>query len=182
MAAITSPDYPGERLIVCRNGELAAERRRKRLDLLAATERDLAVVAAAVARARQPLRGKDQIGLKVGAVVNRYKMAKHFELDIGEATFAFRRKTDVIAAEAALDGFYVVRTSLPKRVLGDAATVGAYKSPGRAGVPLAQDRRHPSAADLPLDRAAGAQPRPAMHARLSCSASHARAARPYALR
>ena len=128
MAAITSPDYPGERLIVCRNGELAAERRRKRLDLLAATERDLAVIAAAVARARQPLRGKDQIGLKVGAVVNRYKMAKHFELDIGEATFAFRRKTDVIAAEAALDGFYVVRTNLPKRVLGDAATVGAYKS------------------------------------------------------
>ena len=128
MAAITSPDYPGERLIVCRNGELAAERRRKRLDLLAATERDLAVIAAAVARARQPLRGKDQIGLKVGAVVNRYKMAKHFELDIGEATFAFRRKTDAIAAEAALDGFYVVRTNLPKRVLGDAATVGAYKS------------------------------------------------------
>jgi hypothetical protein len=85
IAAITSPDYPGERLIVCRNGELAAERRRKRLDLLAATERDLAVIAAAVARARQPLRGKDQIGLKVGAVVNRYKMAKHFELDIGEA-------------------------------------------------------------------------------------------------
>jgi hypothetical protein len=128
LAAITSPDYPGERLIVCRNGELAAERRRKRLDLLAATERDLAVIAAAVVRARQPLRGKDQIGLKVGAVVNRYKMAKHFELDIGEATFAFRRKTDVIAAEAALDGFYVVRTNLPKRVLGDAATVGAYKS------------------------------------------------------
>jgi hypothetical protein len=128
MAAITSPDCPGERLIVCRNGELAAERRRKRLDLLAATERDLAVIAAAVARARQPLRGKDQIGLKVGAVVNRYKMAKHFELDIGEATFAFRRKTDAIAAEAALDGFYVVRTNLPKRVLGDAATVGAYKS------------------------------------------------------
>jgi hypothetical protein len=93
-----------------------------------ATERDLAVIAAAVARARQPLRGKDQIGLKVGAVVNRYKMAKHFELYIGEATFAFRRKTDVIAAEAALDGFYVVRTNLPKRVLGDAATVGAYKS------------------------------------------------------
>jgi hypothetical protein len=91
------------------------------LDLLAATERDLAGIAAAVARARQPLRGKDQIGLKVGAVVNRYKMARHFKLDIGQATFAFRRKTDVIAAEAALDGFYVVRTNLPKRVLGDAA-------------------------------------------------------------
>jgi hypothetical protein len=128
MASITSPDYPGERLIVCRNGELAAERRRKRLDLLAATERDLAAVAAAVSRSRRPLRGKDKIGLKVGAVINRYKMAKHFELDIGEANFAFRRNNDAIAAEAALDGFYVVRTNLPKKVLGDAATVGAYKS------------------------------------------------------
>src|SRR6516225_2568863 len=76
----------------------------------------VAAVLAAVARARQPLRGKDQIGLKVGAVFNRYKMAKHFELDIGEATFAFRRKTDVIAAEAALDGFYVVRTNLPNQL------------------------------------------------------------------
>ncbi len=128
MAAITSPDYPGERLIVCRNGDLAAERRRKRLDLLAATERNLAAIAAAVSRARRPLRGKDEIGLKVGAVVNRYKMAKHFALDIGEASFAFYRKTDAIAAEAALDGFYVVRTNLPKKVLDDAATVGAYKS------------------------------------------------------
>jgi hypothetical protein len=128
MAAITSPDYPGERLIVCRNRELAAERSRKRLDLLAATERDLAAIAAAVARPRRPLRGKDAIGLKVGAVVNRYKMAKHFELDIGEASFAFRRNSDAIAAEAALDGFYVVRTNLPKKALDDAATVGAYKS------------------------------------------------------
>jgi hypothetical protein len=128
MAAITSPDYPGERLIVCRNGDLARERRRKRLDLLAATERNLAAIAAAVSRARRPLRGKDEIGLKVGAVVNRYKMAKHFALDIGEANFTFHRKTDAIAAEAALDGFYVVRTNLPKKVLDDAATVGAYKS------------------------------------------------------
>jgi Transposase DDE domain len=128
MAAITSPDYPGERLIVCRNRELAAERRRKRLDLLAATERDLAAIAAAVARPRRPLHGKDAIGLRVGAVVNRYKMAKHFELAIGEASFAFRRNSDAIAAEAALDGFYVVRTNLPKKALDDAATVGAYKS------------------------------------------------------
>ena len=128
LATITSPDYPGERLVACRNPLLADERARKREDLLAATEKKLAAIAARVHRAKKPLRGKDQIGLKVGAVVNRYKMAKHFELDIGEATFAFRRKTDVIAAEAALDGFYVVRTNLPKRVLGDAATVGAYKS------------------------------------------------------
>jgi hypothetical protein len=128
MAAITSPDYPGERLIVCRNGDLARERTRKRLDLLAATERDLAAIAAAVCRARRPLRGAAEIALKVGAVINRHKMAKHFELDIGEASFAFRRNADAIAAEAALDGIYVVRTNLAKRVLDDAATVGAYKS------------------------------------------------------
>jgi hypothetical protein len=128
MAAITSPDYPGERLIVCRNGELAAERRRKRLDLLAATERDLAVIAAAVARARQPLRGKDQIGLKVGAVVNRYKMAKHFELDIGEATFAFRRKTDAIAAEAAPSTWCAPTCPNGFSAMPQPATVGAYKS------------------------------------------------------
>jgi Transposase DDE domain len=128
IAAITSPDYPGERLIVCRNGELARERRRKRLDLLAATERDLAAIAAAVARAKRPLRGKDAIGLKAGAVVNRHKMAKHFELDIGEASFTFRRNSAAIAAEAALDGFYLVRTNVPKKLLDDAATVGAYKS------------------------------------------------------
>jgi len=128
MAAITSPDYPGERLIVCRNPDLARERTRKRLDLLAATERDLADIAAAVSRVRKPLRGQAEIALKVGAVINRHKMAKHIELDIAEASFAFRRNADAIAAEAALDGIYVVRTNLAKRVLDDAATVGAYKS------------------------------------------------------
>jgi DDE family transposase len=128
MAAITSPDYPGERLIVCRNPDLARERTRKRLDLLAATERDLADIAAAVGRPKRPLRGRAEIALKVGAVINRYKMAKHFALDIGETSFAFHRNADAIAAEAALDGIYVVRTNLPKRLLDDAATVGAYKS------------------------------------------------------
>ena len=107
IAAITSPDYPGERLIVCRNPDLARERTRKRQDLLAATEDNLATIAAAVSRAKKPLRGKAGIALKVGAVINRHKMAKHFELDIGEASFAFRRNADVIAAEAALDGIYV---------------------------------------------------------------------------
>ena len=117
IAAITSPDYPGERLIVCRNPDLARERARKREDLLAATEKDLAVIAAAVRRARKPLRGEAAIALKVGAVVNRRKMAKHFDLVIGEASFAFHRKAAAIAAEAALDGIYVVRTSLPKKAL-----------------------------------------------------------------
>jgi hypothetical protein len=131
MAAITSPDYPGERLIVCRNPDLARERTRKREDLLAATEADLAVTAAAVRRARNPLRGEAEIALKVGAVVNRHKVAKHFELSIGEASFSFHRKTEAIAAEAALDGIYVVRTNLPKKLLDDAATVGAYKGLAR---------------------------------------------------
>jgi hypothetical protein len=128
IAAITSPDYPGERLIVCRNPDLARERTRKRLDLLAATERDLFDIANAVARPKRPLRGQAEIALKVGAVVNRHKMAKHFALDIGETSFAFHRNADAIAAEAALDGIYVVRTNLPKRLLDDAATVSAYKS------------------------------------------------------
>ena len=98
------------------------------MDLLAATEKDLAVIAAAVRRARKPLRGEAAIALKVGAVVNRRKMAKHFDLVIGEANFAFHRKAAAIAAEAALDGIYVVRTSLPQKALDNAATVGAYKS------------------------------------------------------
>ena len=128
MAAITSPDYPGERLIVCRNPDLARERARKRQDLLQATERDLAAIAKAVGRDTRPLRGKADIGLKVGAVLDRHKMAKHFDLTITDDRFAFARKEDAIAAEAALDGFYVVRTNLPADVLDDAGTVKAYKS------------------------------------------------------
>lgn len=128
MAAITSSDFPGERLIVCRNPALAAERTRKREDLLAATERDLSRIAAAVARKRAPLRGKAEIGLEVGAVVDKHKMAKHFALDIAETRFGFARKTAEIAAEAALDGLYVVRTSLPATALDDSATVRSYKS------------------------------------------------------
>ena len=128
MAAITSPDFPGERLIVCRNPDLARERARKREDLLLATERDLAKASAAVARKTKPLRGEAKIGLAVGAVVNKHKMAKHFELTITDTQFAYRRKTQQIAEEAALDGLYAVRTSLPEETLGDTATVRAYKS------------------------------------------------------
>src|SRR5215469_15226377 len=122
MASITSPDFPGERLIVCRNRALAAERARKRRDLLAATERELARITAAVARKRRPRRGAAAIGLKVGAVLDRHKMAKHFTLDIADSRFGFARKREAIAAEAALDGIYVVRTSLPATLLDDAAT------------------------------------------------------------
>src|SRR4051812_3523753 len=128
MAAITSPDYPGERLIVCRNPDLARERARKREDLLCATERDLAKVARAVTRARTPLRSREAIALAAGAVLNRHKVAKHFELTITDDAFRVARNTAAIAAEAALDGFYVVRTNLPAATLDDAGTVRAYKS------------------------------------------------------
>jgi hypothetical protein len=128
MAAITSPDFPGERLIVCRNAELARERARKREDLLKATERDLAKIVSATTRKTRPLRGAAQIGLAVGAVLDKHKMAKHFELTISDASFAYARKTAEIAQEAALDGLYAVRTSLPKTTLADAEAVRAYKS------------------------------------------------------
>ena len=131
MAAITSPDYPGERLIVCRNHDLARERARKRQDLLRATERDLAVIEKAVARPRNPLRGKAEIGLRVGEVKDRHKMAKHFDLTITDDHFHFARREEAIAAEAALDGFYVVRTNLPAATIDDAGTVRAYKSLAR---------------------------------------------------
>jgi hypothetical protein len=128
MASITAPDFPGERLVVCRNPDLAAERSRKRQDLLAATERDLARIQAQVARKRDPLRGTAKIALAVGAVLDAHKVAKHFDLEIADAAFNFTRKTTEIAAEAATDGIYVVRTSLPAETFDDAATVRSYKS------------------------------------------------------
>jgi len=127
MAGITSPDYPGERLVVCRNPQLARRRAWKREELLKATEADLSAVRDATLRQRNPLRGKAEIGLKAGAVLNRHKMGKHFDLTIGEDSFAFRRKTDAIAEEAALDGIYIVRTNLAADTLDDAGTVAAYK-------------------------------------------------------
>ena len=128
MASISSPDYPGERLIVCRNADLAAERTRKRQDLLAATERELGRIQAAVARKRAPLRGTAEIALAVGAVVDRYKMRKHFDLTITDTRFSFARKADAIAAEAATDGLYIVRTSLAETALDDRTAVRSYKS------------------------------------------------------
>ena len=126
MASITAPDFPTERLVVCRNPDLAAERTRKREDLLAATERELVRIQAGVARRRDPLRGTAAIGLAVGAVINKYKVAKHFDLDIADTAFSF--KTDEIAAEAAVDGVYVIRTSLPAESFDDTTTVRSYKS------------------------------------------------------
>jgi len=128
LAEITAPDYPGERLIVCRNPDLARERARKREDLLAATERDLSRIVAHVARKRAPLRGEAEIGLAVGAVVNRYKMAKHFDLTITPTSFSYQRTPDTIDREASLDGVYVIRTSVPASALSAASAVRAYKS------------------------------------------------------
>jgi len=128
LASITAPDYPDERLIVCRNPDLAKERARKREALLKATERDLSTIEKAIHRRHKPLRGKAEIALKVGAVLNHHKMAKHFELTITDDHLAFTRKTEVISQEAALDGIYVIRTNLPTDALDDEATVRAYKS------------------------------------------------------
>jgi len=122
----TQPDYPGERLVACRNPQLAALRAHKREDLLAATEKNLEKVRAMVQAGR--LRGQDQIGVRVGKVINRYKVAKHFTLEIQERSFAFQRQAASIAAEAALDGLYVIRTSLPATRMATADCVRHYKS------------------------------------------------------
>ena len=125
---LSSQSFPGERLVVCRNPLLAEERARKRLELLAATEADLAKIVAATQRARNPLRGQDAIALRVGRVIGRFHMAKHFELSISQTALTYQRKNTAIDAEAALDGLYVIRTSLPADQLDAAATVAAYKS------------------------------------------------------
>jgi len=128
MAEIVSPDYPGERLIVCRNKALASERARKCEELLAAAEADLGRIKAGVERERAPLRGADKIGLKAGAVLGKRKMAKHFELIIADTSFSYSRNEASIQKEAALDGFYVLRTTAPADMLDTAAAVSAYKS------------------------------------------------------
>ncbi|HEY2417689.1 MAG TPA: IS1634 family transposase [Steroidobacteraceae bacterium] len=128
MAEITSPDYPGERLVVCRNPLLAAERRRKRDELLAATEKDLARIQARVHRIKQPLHGAAEIGKALGGVFGQRKVAKHFTTTITDHSFSFTRNQAAIAAEAALDGIYVLRTNLPTTQSDAAATVRAYKS------------------------------------------------------
>ncbi len=146
LCEIVHPDYEGERLVACRNPALALERARKREELLEATEAELETIAAAVQRERRPLRGKDKIGLRVGKVANRYKMAKHFEITIGEEDLSFSRRTDEIAAEARLDGIYVIRTNLGSEHLDAAGTVTAYK--GLAVVE--RDFRNLKAIDLEL--------------------------------
>ena len=128
LAEVTSPDFPGERLVVCRNPFLAEERSEKREELLRATEKDLDAIVAATRREKRPLKGRDKIALRVGRWVNRHKMAKHFELTIADTAFSYRRKEAAIREEAALDGLYVIRTSVPKESMTAEEAVGAYKS------------------------------------------------------
>ncbi len=126
LAEITHPDYPGERLIACRNTALAVERARKRQDLLQATEKQLAAIKKRVQAGT--LRGADKIGIAVGEDAGKYKMGKHFAITITDSTFSFERDRDRIAAEAALDGIYVLRTSVDAEVLDPAAVVAGYKN------------------------------------------------------
>jgi transposase len=125
---IAHPDFPGERLIACFNPLLAEERSRKRPDLLAATEKQLEKIAAATKRPKRPLRGKQNIGLRAGKVLNRYKMGKHFQLRIEEDSFHYERKTANIEREESLDGIYVIRTSVKQESLTGQQVVASYKS------------------------------------------------------
>ena len=121
----THPDFPGERLIACRNQELAKLRAHKRQDMLQATEKDLEKIVARVETGR--LAGQDDIGVRVGKIINKYKMAKHFDLDIKNDAFSFQRKSDSIAAETALDGIYIIRTSVSTDRMNSADCVRNYK-------------------------------------------------------
>lgn len=128
LAEIQSLDYPGERLIACRNPLLAAERAKKREELLQATEQELDKVVAATNREKRPLSGAANIGLRVGKVLNRFKVAKHFHLEITDNSFRYERHAENIVTEAALDGLYVIRTSVSDELFDSQETVRAYKS------------------------------------------------------
>jgi transposase len=128
LAEIQHPAYPGERLIACRNPLLADERKRKREELLKATEKQLEKIRAATQRQRRPLRGKKEIGLRVGKLLGHYKMGKHLQLTIEEERFDWKRKPASIEREAALDGIYVIRTGVPAEQLNSSQVVATYKS------------------------------------------------------
>jgi len=144
LAEFSHPDYPDERLIACRNPLLAEERARKRTELLAATEEALAPLISAVREGR--LAGADKIGLKVGKVINKFKMAKHFEVSIGENTLSVSRQEDAITAEAALDGIYVLRTTIETEDLNAPGVVEAYKALSH----VERDFRHLKIDDIDL--------------------------------
>jgi hypothetical protein len=144
LAEFSHPDYPDERLIACRNPLLAEERKRKRSELLAATEEALAPIISAVREGR--LVGADKIGLKVGKVINKFKMSKHFEVAIGENTLSVSRQEDAIAAEAALDGIYVLSTTIEEPDLDAPGVVDAYKALSH----VERDFRHLKIDDIDL--------------------------------
>jgi len=144
LAEFSHPDYPEERLIACRNPLLAEERKRKRSELLVATEEALAPLISAVREGR--LAGADKIGLKVGKVINKFKMAKHFEVAIGENTLSVSRHEDAIAAEAVLDGIYVLRTTITTENLDAPGVVEAYKALSH----VERDFRHLKIDDIDL--------------------------------
>ena len=135
------PDFPGERLVACRNPELAELRAHKRADLLIeATSKELEKVRGMVGKGR--LKGADKIGVRVGKVVNKYKVAKHFELDIGDDSFGFSVNEESVAEEAALDGIYVVRTSLPKeRMSGPRTRCETTRGSATSSAPSAPSKR-----------------------------------------
>ena len=124
---IAHPDYHGERLVACKNPLLAQERKNKRLSLLDATQAELDKIAISVGRQRRALRGKDKIALRVGKVIDTYKMAEHFIVEVTDHSITFRRDEDKIAAEATLDGIYVLRTTLDAQTLPTAQVVSSYK-------------------------------------------------------
>src|SRR5260370_10206666 len=128
LAEIAHPDFPGERLVACFNPLLAEERARKRPELLTATEKQLEKIAAATKRLKRPLRGKQNIGLRAGKILNRYKMGKHFQLRIEEDSFHYERKKANIEREHNLDGIYVLRTNVKQEALSSQQVVESYKS------------------------------------------------------
>jgi len=172
---VTSEAFPGERLVVCRNPLLAEERTRKREALLQATEQELTQIAAATTRVRNRLKGIEAIALRVGRIIDHFKMAKHFELNITDSGLSWQRKTEQIQQEAALDGLYVVRTSLPAAALSAEAVVTAYK--GLAVVERAfrsLNGRFAGPSGIPLECPTRARACLSVHARLLRRVAHAR--------
>jgi hypothetical protein len=181
LVEINHPDHLGERLIVCRNPELSKLRSHKRHGLLEATGKELEKVRASGAAGR--LKGKDKIGVRVGRVVNKYKVAKHFELTIEEQRFELTPLKEQICAEAALDGIYVVRTALPKRRMSAADTVRNHKALANVERAFRSLKTGPeSASDPPSARGSCARPHLPVHARLLCRVAHARGLAVAALR
>ena len=162
LAEISSPEFPGERLIVCRNPVLAEQRRRKRQELLAATDEKLITIVTATERANSPLRGAAAIGMRVGKVTNQYKVGKHFITTITEDSSAFARDVQNIAAEEELDGLYIVRSNVEPELFDATEAVRAYKGLSKV--------------ERAFRSTAGAGARAAVHAGLLRGVAHARCA------